>query len=146
MHEFTDSIHTLLVEDDPGVARLMVEIFKDSHLIGKVSVVEDGVDALDFLRRRGKFDKASRPHLILLDLNLPRKDGREVLQEIKADPELKRIPVVVLTASMDERDIFTVYNLHANCYIHKPVGLDRLIEVVNLIEKFWFSTVRLPLE
>ncbi|HEX2619717.1 MAG TPA: response regulator [Phototrophicaceae bacterium] len=137
-------IEILLVEDNPGDARLTREALKDSKMNNNLSVVEDGVEAIEFLRRIGQYADAPRPDIILLDLNLPRKDGREVLQEIKADNDLKRIPVVVLTTSDDERDILSTYDLHANCYITKPVNLNRFIEIVKSIEGFWFSIVKLP--
>lgn len=138
------AIEILLVEDNPGDVRLTTEALKDSKMHNNLSVVEDGVEALAFLRREGKYADAPRPDIILLDLNLPRKSGREVLEEIKQDDELKRIPVVVLTTSQDEHDILATYNLHANCYITKPVDLSRFITIVKNIENFWFSIVKLP--
>ncbi len=137
-------VEVLLVEDNPGDVRLTLEALKDGKLNNRLSVVEDGVEALAFLRREGKYADASRPDLILLDLNLPKKDGREVLAEIKADEDLKRIPVVVLTTSKAEEDILKTYNLHANCYITKPVDFDQFVIVVRLIEDFWFTIVKLP--
>jgi two-component system, chemotaxis family, response regulator Rcp1 len=137
-------IEILLVEDNPGDVRLTTEALKDSKLHNNLSVVEDGVEAMAFLRREGKYANAARPDIILLDLNLPRKDGREVLEEIKNDEDFKRIPVVVLTTSQDEQDILATYNLHANCYITKPVDLSRFITIVKNIENFWFSIVKLP--
>ena len=137
-------IEILLVEDNPGDVRLTMEVLRESKLINHVSVARDGVEALAFLRREGRYSSASRPHLILLDLNLPRKSGREVLAEIKADTELRRIPVVVLTTSSAENDLVRSYNLHANCYITKPVELDQFVVVVRSIEEFWLSIVRLP--
>ena len=139
-------IEILLVEDDPGDARLTLEVLKDSKVRNKLYVVGDGEEALAFLRKEGKYSEMSRPDLILLDLNLPKKDGREVLAEIKTDENLKRIPVVVLTTSQAEEDILKVYNLHANCYITKPVDLDQFINVVKLIEDFWLTIVKLPKE
>lgn len=139
-----ESIEILLVEDNPGDVRLTREALKDSKINNNLNVVEDGVEALAFLRREGDYSEAPRPDIILLDLNLPRKDGREVLAEIKADDSLKRIPVVVLTTSDDERDILATYNLHANCYITKPVDLPRFVTIVKNIENFWFSIVKLP--
>lgn len=139
-----EPIEILLVEDNPGDVRLTVEALKDSKLRNNLSVVSDGVRALAFLRREAPYTDAPRPDLILLDLNLPRKDGREVLEEIKQDDNLKRIPVVVLTTSNDEVDIIASYNRHANCYITKPVDLNRFIQIVKKIEDFWFYIVQLP--
>lgn len=138
------AVEILLVEDSPGDVRLTQEALKDSKLLNNLSVVRDGVEAMAFLRREGNYAEAVRPDLILLDLNLPRKDGREVLQEIKFDDDLKRIPVVVLTTSANEKDILTTYNLHANCYITKPVDFMQFISVVKSIENFWFTIVKLP--
>lgn len=137
-------IEMLLVEDNPGDARLAKEALKDSKLLNNIHHVSDGEQAIDFLRRAGAYAGAPRPDLILLDLNLPRKDGREVLAEIKADPNLKTIPVVVLTTSEAEQDILQSYRLHANCYITKPVGFASFVEVVHAIESFWFGVVTLP--
>ncbi len=137
-------VEVLLVEDNPGDVRLTLEALKDGKVNNHLSVVEDGVEALAFLRREGKYADASRPDLILLDLNLPKKDGREVFAEIKTDEDLKRIPVVVLTTSKAEEDILKTYNLHANCYITKPVDFDQFVIVVRLIEDFWFTIVKLP--
>jgi CheY-like chemotaxis protein len=117
---------------------------KEAKVINNLTVLKDGVEALAFLRHQGIYDNAATPHLILLDLNLPRKDGREVLAEIKADEKLKRIPVVVLTTSQDEQDVFKSYNLHANCYVTKPVDLEQFISVVKSIEDFWLGIVMLP--
>jgi two-component system, chemotaxis family, response regulator Rcp1 len=139
-------IEILLVEDNPGDVRLTREALRDGKIVNNLHVAEDGVDALAFLRREGKYHNAIRPELILLDLNLPKKDGREVLAEIKADKDLKRIPVVVLTSSEAEQDIVRSYNLHANCYITKPVDLDQFITVVKSIEHFWLKVVKLPPE
>jgi len=139
-------VEILLVEDNPGDIRLTQETLKDSKLLNRMSVVVDGVEAMAFLRREGPYSAATRPDLILLDLNLPKKDGREVLTEIKADESLRRIPVVVLTTSDAQSDILKVYDLHANCYIKKPVDLDQFIEVVKAIEAFWFTIVKLPQE
>lgn len=139
-------IEILLVEDNPGDVRLTREALKDGKIINNLHVAEDGVDALAFLRREGKYHNAVRPELILLDLNLPKKDGREVLAEIKADEALKRIPVVILTSSAAEQDIVRSYNLHANCYVTKPVDLDQFINVVKSIEHFWLTVVKLPPE
>jgi two-component system, chemotaxis family, response regulator Rcp1 len=134
----------LLVEDNPGDVRLTQEALKDAKLINHLHVVQDGVEAMEFLRRQGTYQDAPRPDLILLDLNLPRKDGREVLTEVKADERLKRIPIVVLTSSQSEEDLLKAYGLHANCYVTKPVDFDRFTEVVRSIEDFWFGIVRLP--
>jgi two-component system, chemotaxis family, response regulator Rcp1 len=137
-------IEILLVEDNPGDVRLTQEALRDSKLHNRLSVVEDGVEALAFLKREGHYNDSPRPDIILLDLNLPRKSGREVLEEIKNDEVLKRIPVVVLTTSEDERDVMASYNLHANCYITKPVDLSQFITIVRNIKEFWFTIVRLP--
>jgi CheY-like chemotaxis protein len=137
-------VEILLVEDSPGDVRLTREALREGKVRNNLSVVPDGVEAMAFLRREGKYADSPRPDVILLDLNLPRKDGREVLAEIKADDRLRRVPVVVLTTSRDEHDILRSYNLHANCYITKPVDLDQFIEVVQSIENFWFTIVTLP--
>lgn len=139
-------IEILLVEDNPGDVRLTVEVLKDGRIANTLNVVGDGVEALEYLRREGRFAGASPVDLILLDLNLPRKDGREVLAEIKADPELRKVPVIVLTTSAAESDIMAAYDLHANCYITKPVDLDMFMDVVRSIEDFWLNIVRLPAE
>jgi CheY-like chemotaxis protein len=137
-------IEILLVEDNPGDVRLTLEVFKESKMHNNLSAVGDGMEALAFLRREGRYVHAPRPDLILLDLNLPKKDGREVLAEIKEDPDLRRIPVVVLTTSRAERDVVRSYNLHANCYISKPIDLEQFIAVVRSIEDFWLASVKLP--
>jgi len=137
-------IDILLVEDNPGDVRLTVEALKEGKVLNTLSVARDGVEALSFLRKGGEHADAPRPDLILLDLNLPKKDGREVLAEIKADEDLKRIPVVVLTTSQAEQDIVKSYNLYANCYITKPVDLDQFITVLQSIEDFWLTIVKLP--
>ncbi|MCX9010789.1 MAG: response regulator [Candidatus Methanoperedens sp.] len=134
----------LLVEDNPGYVRLTEEALKESTVPNNLSVVPDGVEALAFLRRKGKYAQAPRPDIILLDLNLPRKHGKDVLAEIKNDNDLKRIPIIVLTVSSAEQDILTSYNLHANCYIVKPNDLDRFIAVIRSIVDFWFMVVNLP--
>ena len=139
-------VEILLVEDNPGDVDLTRETLLDSKLLNHMSVVNNGVEAMAYLRREGKYVHATRPDLILLDLNLPKKDGREVLAEIKADEQLRRIPVVVLTTSSAEKDILQTYDLHANCYITKPVNLDQFSAVVRAIEDFWFTIVRLPPE
>jgi two-component system, chemotaxis family, response regulator Rcp1 len=137
-------IQILLVEDNEGDARLAREALKDSKIRNNLYHVADGVDAMDFLHQQGKYEQVPRPDLILLDLNLPRMDGREVLAAIKTDDNLKRIPVVILTTSSSEADIFKTYNLHANCYITKPLGLEQFIQVVKSIEDFWLTIVKLP--
>jgi len=137
-------IEILLVEDNPGDARLAREAFQDAKVRNALHWVDNGQEAMDFLRKEGKHARAPRPDLILLDLNLPRKDGREVLAEIKADPDLKRIPVVILTVSKDEEDVMKTYNLHANCFITKPIDLNQFIKVVKSIEDFWLTVVKLP--
>ena len=134
----------LLVEDNPGDVRLTREALRDGKVRNNLSVVTDGVEALAFLRREGRYADAPRPDVILLDLNLPKKDGREVLAEVKADERLRRIPVVVLTTSADERDVLRSYELQAACYITKPVDLDQFIAVVQSIEDFWLTIVTLP--
>ncbi len=139
-------IEILLVEDNPGDAQLTQIAVEDSKMSIKLNVVEDGVEAMTFLRKQGKYAKAPCPDLILLDLNLPRKDGREVLAEIKHDDILKRIPVVVLTTSQAEEDILKAYDLCANCYITKPVDYDQFVKIVQSIEHFWFTIVKLPSE
>lgn len=139
-----EEIEILLVEDDPGDVRLTQEALRASKVRNKLHVVEDGVDAMAFLHRQGRYIDAPKPDIILLDLNLPRMDGREVLREIKDDDDLKRIPVVVLTTSAADEDILTSYNLHANCYITKPVDLSQFVRIVKSIEGFWFSIVKLP--
>jgi len=145
-HQFGRPIKILLVEDNPGDVRLTQEAFKENKVRNSLSVVGDGLEAMTFLRRVDKYTDAPRPDLILLDLNLPKKDGREVLAEIKEDPDLKSIPVVVLTTSKAEEDIIKTYNLHANCYITKPVDLEQFITIVKSIEDFWLTVVKLPSE
>ena len=139
-------IEILLVEDNPADVRLTMETIKDYKVKNRLEVVGNGEDAMDFLRRKGKFADKMRPDLILLDLNLPGKDGREVLAEIKVDPDLSRIPVVVLTSSEAEQDIIKAYDLHVNCYITKPVGLNEFVKVVKSIEDFWLTIVKLPIK
>jgi CheY-like chemotaxis protein len=134
----------LLVDDNAGDARLTAEALKEGVLDVRLSVARNGLDALAFLRREGAYATAPRPDLVLLDLNLPTKDGREVLRELKADPALRRIPVVVLSTSDAPQDIADAYDLHANCYITKPVEMTRFIEVMRLIEQFWLTVVQLP--
>ncbi len=137
-------IDILLVEDNPGDVRLAQEALKESKIRNKLFVVDDGVEAMEFLRQRGKFAGVPRPDLILLDLNLPRKSGREVLAEVKTDENLKRIPVVVLTVSKAEEDVVRCYNHHANCYITKPLDFNQFMEVTKSIEEFWLTIVKLP--
>ena len=139
-----EPIEILLVEDNPGDARLAKEALRDSKLKNNLYVVEDGVEAIKFLGAETPYENAVRPDLILIDLNLPRMDGREVLKAIKSDERFKRIPVVILTMSNAEEDILKSYNLHANCYITKPLDLDQFIKVVQSIEDFWLTIVRLP--
>lgn len=139
-------IEILLVEDNPGDVRLTVEALRDSKVQNKLYVAEDGMEATAFLRREGKYADAPRPDLILLDLNLPKKDGPEVLAEIKEDPALKHIPVVILTSSKAEEDIIKTYNLHANCYVTKPIDLEQFITVVKSVRDFWLTIVKLPTE
>lgn len=141
---YMESIEILLVEDNPGDVRLTQEALNDTKLKNNLHVVMDGAEAIAFLRNEGRYAEAPRPDIILLDLNLPKKDGREVLEDIKSDDRLKRIPVVILTTSEDEKDVLVSYNLHANCYITKPVDLNRFIDIVKSIENFWFSIVKLP--
>lgn len=144
--DFGKPVEILLVEDNPGDVKLTIEALKEAKVLNTLHVAVDGVEALAFLRREGRFADRPRPDLIFLDLNLPRKDGREVLSEIKQDISLRRIPVVVLTTSQAEQDILRSYDLHANCYITKPVDLDQFIEVVKTVEGFWLTVVKLPRE
>ncbi len=139
-------IEVLLVEDNPGDAELTRIALEDSKISVNLNVVEDGVDAMAFLRKQGNYADAPHPDIILLDLNLPKKDGREVLAEIKVDLNLRRIPVVVLTTSQSEEDILKAYNLSANCFITKPVDFDQFVKIVQSIENFWFAIVKLPPE
>jgi len=143
-HPVTGAIEVLLVEDDPGDVLMTREAFEDNKVRNSLHVVSDGVEAVAFLRREGEYANAPRPDLILLDLNLPRKDGREVLEEIKADEELRRIPVVVLTTSEAEEDVLRSYHLHANAYVTKPVDFEQFINVVRHIDEFFVSVVKLP--
>jgi two-component system, chemotaxis family, response regulator Rcp1 len=139
-------IDILLVEDNPGDVRLTIEALKEAKVVNRLTTVGDGVDALAYLHRQGRYAGVTRPDLILLDLNLPKMDGRQVLAEIKKDPSLRRIPVVILTTSRAEEDIMRSYDLHANCYITKPVDLDQFMVVVKSIENFWLTIVKLPPE
>lgn len=141
---FVQPIEILLVEDNPADVRLTTEALKEEKIYNNLYVASDGVEAIAFLHREGKYAKAVRPDLILLDLNLPKKDGREVLEEIKNDDDLKTIPVVVLTVSKSEEDILKSYNLHANCYITKPVDLDQFMKVIRSVQEFWLTIVKLP--
>jgi CheY-like chemotaxis protein len=137
-------IEILLVDDNPADVTLTQEAFLENKLCNNLNVVNDGVEAMDYLRKRGKYTSVPTPDIILLDLNMPRKDGREVLAEIKADDVLKYIPVVIMTVSKDDKDIRESYRLHANCYVKKPVKFAEFVEVVKAIENFWFSVVTLP--
>ncbi len=139
-------IDILVVEDNPGDARLIKEVVKAYKFRNSLTVVKDGIEAMDFLYKRGPYAGAPRPDLIFLDLNLPGMDGREVLAKIKSDNQLKRIPVVVMTMSQAEEDIIKSYSLHANCFVTKPIDLDQFVKVVESIEDFWFSLVKLPLK
>lgn len=139
-------VEILLVEDNPGDVRLTQEAFKEGKVRNNLHVVGDGIEAMSFLRREDKYADAPHPDLILLDLNLPKKDGREVLAEIKADGNLRRIPVVILTTSRDEEDVLKAYNLYANCYITKPVDLEKFINIAKSIGEFWLTIVKLPKE
>ncbi|MGA2724499.1 MAG: response regulator [Bryobacteraceae bacterium] len=139
-------IEILLVEDSPSDTDLTVEALAAAKVTNRLSIVEDGVQAMEFLHREGQYAQAPRPDLILLDLNLPRKDGREVLAEIRSDEKLTSIPVVVLTTSQAEQDVMRAYTLHANCYITKPVDFRQFLEVIEAIEGFWLSVVKLPTE
>jgi chemotaxis family two-component system response regulator Rcp1 len=144
--EFSDwrPIEILLVEDNPGDVELTREALETAKVANRLHVVDDGADAVDFLFRKGKFADAPRPDIILLDLNLPKKDGRQVLSEIKTDANLSQIPVVVLTTSQAEEDIIRAYQLHANCYVTKPVDFNQFLHIVSTIEEFWLSVVKLP--
>lgn len=144
MSEMVEPIDILLVEDSPGDADLAREALEETKVRNRLHVVKDGEEAMEFLHRRGAHRDAPRPGLILLDLNLPKKDGRQVLAEIKADDSLKRIPVVILTISKEEEDVLRSYNLHANCFITKPIDLNQFLKVVKSIEEFWLTIVRLP--
>ena len=137
-------IRILLVDDNEADVRLATEALKAAKVANSIHVVHDGVEALEYLRRQGAYATAPRPDLILLDLNMPRKNGRQVLVELKSDPDLRNIPVVVLTTSSDEEDVVKSYDLHANCYIVKPVSFDGLIKVVKSLDEFWLSVVCLP--
>jgi chemotaxis family two-component system response regulator Rcp1 len=142
--ETATPIEILLVEDSPGDVRLTQEALRDAKVQNNLHIASDGIEATAFLWRQGKYANAPRPDLILLDLNLPKKGGREVLEEIKQDPSLKSIPVVILTTSAAEEDILRSYQLHANCYITKPVDLDQFLKVIKTIDNFWLAIVKLP--
>lgn len=144
MTELTDIIEILLVEDNPGDVELTREAFSEGKVHNRLHVVGDGVEALNFLRQKGQYAQSPCPDIILLDLNLPKKSGLEVLAELKQDPHLKQIPVVILTTSQDEEDIVRSYYNHANCYITKPVDFERFMKVVRSLEDFWLVVVRLP--
>jgi two-component system, chemotaxis family, response regulator Rcp1 len=146
MSDIHELVQILLVEDNPGDVRLTREALKEAKFRNKVEVVGDGVEALAYLRQEGQYSGAMRPHLIMLDLNLPRMDGREVLAAIKKDADLRRIPVVVLSSSEAETDIARAYELHANAYVTKPVDIDHFLQVVKAIEEFWVEIVKLPSE
>jgi two-component system, chemotaxis family, response regulator Rcp1 len=143
-HTFINPIDILVVEDNMGDARLIKEVLNEHKIYNSLYIVNDGVEAMNFLLKKGKYKDSTKPDLIILDLNLPKKDGREVLEEIKENDDLKRIPVVIMTISQAEADILKSYNLHANCYITKPIDLDQFIKVIKSIEEFWFSIVKLP--
>lgn len=146
MNKKSRLIEILLVEDNPGDADLVVEVLEDSRVRNELSIVEDGEEAMDFLYKNGKFSDSPRPDLILLDLNLPKMDGREVLEKIKSDSEFRRIPIVVLTTSKAEEDILRSYDLHANAYIAKPVDINQFINVIRIFEDFWLDIVKLPVK
>jgi CheY-like chemotaxis protein len=140
----TEPIEILLVEDDLGDAKRTIDALKSGRLRNRITHVEDGVEAMAYLRREGEYENAPRPDLILLDLHMPRMNGQDVLAEVKEDPELRRIPVVMMTASKQEKDIIMAYDLHVNCYVIKPIDLDQFLGAVKSIEHFWFSIVKLP--
>ena len=142
--EGTGGVEILLVEDNPGDVRLTVEALREAKVRNQMYHVADGVEAMEFLRKQGKYSDVPRPDVVLLDLNLPRMSGREVLEEMKQDPDLLRIPVVVLTTSKAEEDIIRSYNLHANCYVNKPVDFEQFMNVIKAIETFWLTVVKLP--
>ena len=142
--QYVRLVEILLVEDNPGDVRLTQEAFKEAKILNHLSVVGDGVDAMAFLRREGGYADVVRPDIVLLDLNLPRRSGRDVLEEIKGDPALRNIPIVVLTTSRAEQDVLNAYEHHANCYITKPVGLEQFVDIVRSISQFWLSIVELP--
>ena len=143
-NEVSRQVEFLLAEDNPGDVRLTQEALRESKIRNNLNVVPDGMEAMAFLRKQGKYAGVPTPDVVLLDLNLPKKDGREVLADIKSDPVLKRIPVVIITSSEAEQDILRTYDLHANCYVTKPVDLDQFIKVIQSIENFWLTIVKLP--
>ena len=143
-HQIDRPIEILLVEDNPADVRLIIEAFKEGKVNNNLNIVEDGVEAMFYLHREGKYADVSRPDIVLLDLNLPKKDGREVLAEIKNDPCFKKIPVIVLTTSQTELDVLKSYELNANCYVSKPVEFERFLNVIKSIEDFWLNIVKLP--
>jgi CheY-like chemotaxis protein len=140
----TELIHILIVDDSADDVEFTLAALQETKLANSVKIVNDGVEAMQYLHREGEFASAQTPSLVFLDLNMPRKDGREVLAEMKADPELRQIPVVILTTSQAEEDVMRSYDLHANCYISKPVDLQQLAKVVRTIDEFWFGVVQLP--
>jgi len=144
INEMNRPVIILLIEDNEADVRLTKEGIKEAKILNNLYVVKDGVEAMEFLKRDGQYTDAPAPDLILLDLNLPKKDGREVLEDIKEDPDLKQIPVVILTTSEAERDILKSYKLHANCYVTKPIGLNQFVDVIKAIEGFWLTIVKLP--
>jgi CheY-like chemotaxis protein len=138
------NMRILLVEDNPGDVELIVESFKECKISHDIDIVNDGQEAMDFLTKKGRYEQSQRPNIILLDLNLPKKNGDQVLCEIKNDKQLKRIPVIILTSSAREEDITKVYNNHANCYVRKPIDLNNFLSLVKKVEEFWFTVVELP--
>lgn len=144
MNDILKPVEILLVEDNPADARLVVEVFKDFKLDNRLHIVEDGVEAFDFLHKQGKYGDVPQPDVIILDLNLPRKDGRKVLEEIKKEDKLKYIPIVILTTSSNKSDVIQTYKHHANCFITKPVDFEQFMDVIRSIENFWLTVARLP--
>jgi CheY-like chemotaxis protein len=144
MPDQNHAFEILLVEDNPGDVFLTQEAFREGKIIHRISVAEDGVEAIRFLKREGQYKNAPEPDLILLDLNLPKKDGRELLAEVKSDPSLQHIPVIVLTTSRADQDVARAYRLHANCYLTKPIQMDSFLSMIRSVEDFWLNIVRLP--
>ena len=142
--DISKPVEIFLVEDNQGDIDLVREVLEEGKLKNTLNVAVDGEEALNYLKKKGKYANATRPDLVILDLNLPRKDGREVLDDMKSSPDLKSIPVVIMTTSREEEDVLKMYNLHANCYITKPIDFIQFIKVVHSIEDFWFTIVRLP--